>query len=191
MKHERKKALFEVRSGTAILAMTGVLVLTGCSAPAPTTRNYNRLALPDTPRLLAFQAAERSMRERYRIASSDPTTGEIRAEPFESNEVGTQMRVSDIVGVRQRVRTSATARVTGDQRSSDVWCKVLVERLDTTARGMFLADKTMNDLPSSTPADRDGATTQEQNEFWRSMGRDKQQELAILESVAEHLAAPK
>jgi len=42
----------------------------------------------------------------------------------------------------------------------------------------------LSDLPTDTPIDREGATTQEQNTVWRTIGRDKSKERSILDIIA-------
>lgn len=172
-----------------ILLATGCCVaatlLLGCDAPQPTSQSFSYVRLASVSRADAFDAAARAMGERYHIARRDAAAGVITSVPEESDEVATQGRVGDVLGVPRRVRKVATARVTGSDAGAEVWCKVLIEQYDTEEQRMFAADRSMDDAPTSTAADRDGAATPEQNAVWRKTGRDKREERSILRSVSE------
>ncbi len=172
--------------GTLLLVAAG----SGCNAPAPTARTYSYLRLPDTPQSAAFDAALAAMRERYRIDAYDREEGVITSLPEESREVLEQRRVGDMVGVPRRVRRIATTQVTGSDASAEVWCKVLIQRYEAQAAQLFRNDLQMEDAPTGTAADRGSATTQEQNEVWRTARRDKSAERSLLRAVEERAAPP-
>jgi len=159
--------------------------LAGCQAPAPTTRTYSHVHLPEVSRDAAFAAAYTVMRERYPIASSNSESGEMTSAALESTEQAEGGRASDYVGASRRMRRVVTTRVTGTGASADAWCKIVVQRLDTASAQMFSSDLSINDTPTGTAADREGATTREQNEIWHTTHRDKTEERTVLEAIRE------
>jgi hypothetical protein len=165
--------------------------LTGCEAPAPTTRTFSHLTLPETSRAVAYEAALVVMRERYPIDSSDRENAEITSEAIESHERAASGRVGDVLGVPRRMRRVVSTRVTGTEHTAEVWCKIVVQRQDTDAAQMFASDRAMQDAPTLTAADRDGATTDEQNEVWQTTHRDKQEERTVLRSIEEMVVGPR
>jgi len=52
---------------------------------------------------------------------------------------------------------------------------------------MFSNDLALNDAPTATAADRDAATTREQNEVWRVLRRDKLAERTVLQDIRKSL----
>lgn len=162
----------------------GVLA-TGCAAPAPTPRAFSHTRLAGVSREAAFDALHATMRERYRLATVDEGAGIIRSEPTESRESNNQGRVGDFVGVPRRVRKVVTGQVTSESGASDVWCKIVVQQLDTQAALLFENEMRLNDAPTTTAADRDAATTREQNEVWRTANRDRRGERELLRAVEE------
>lgn len=85
----------------------------------------------------------------------------------------------------RRTRSRAQAIVTGTDQNAEVWCKVVVDRYEGQEAALFAHDAQRLDDATGTPADRDGARTEEQNAVWRSVGRDKEQERSILRAVRE------
>ena len=157
----------------------------GCNAPAPTARSFSYLRLPSASKAQAFDAASQAMRERFRITRSDPAAGVIISAPDETTEAVSSGRLGDAVGVPRRIRKIATTRVTGSDTSAAVWCKVVVQQYETDERHLFEQERSLDDLPTATAADRGGATTPEQNAIWRTRQRDKNTERAILRTIAE------
>jgi hypothetical protein len=157
----------------------------GCETPTPTARSFNYMRLPTTSKSDAYTAAREVMRERFRIEHEDRGAGIIRAFPQESAEAVFQGRVGDIVGVPRRVRKVATVHVTGSEKASEVFCKVVVQQDETEDRRLFDREMSIDDTPISTPVDRGSATTTEQNTIWRTTGRDKAMERAIRLAIDE------
>ena len=171
------------------LVCAGLLgaIAAGCEAPAPTARSFNYLRLPSVSRADAFTAAVEALSERFRIARLDREAGVITSVPEERTEVVSRGRVGDLVGVLRRVRKVATIQVTGSDASAEVWCKVVVEVCETQEQRLFAQEHALDDLPTATAADRGGATTPEQNAFWRVIRRDKGTERALRRAINELL----
>jgi hypothetical protein len=158
--------------------------LVGCETAAPTTRSYSLLRLPEVSRAEAFDAAVLAMSERFHIEEADREAGIIRSVPQES-ESDTAGRAGDVVGMPRRVRTIATTHVSGNEQSSEVWCKVVVERSETSETLALSRELSADDAPTETPSQRDAAGTPEQNEVWRATGRDRRTERAVLAAIQE------
>lgn len=157
----------------------------GCSNIAPNPLNYSRARFDSCSRDAAFDAAVLAVSERYRIASSNRSSGTIVAEPLESEGSAPGARLGDIVDAPRRTRTRTKAVVTGKGTSAEVWCKVVIDRCDEQGAELFVHDSARLDDATGTPADRGGARTREQNAVWRAAGRDQAQERSILRAVAE------
>ena len=169
-----------------LLLMIGLL--TGCEASAPTARTYSLQRLPDIPSVTVFRAAEKAVAERYRIDQDQTSRNEgvIISEPIESVEAVPSLRVGDVLGAKRRVRRFVEVRIVTAQDGTQVFCKVPIQVCETDERALYSRpQRGSTDYPSDTPADRDAATTPEQNTYWCTRNRDKVQEREILESIRE------
>ena len=165
-----------------------IALSSGCQAPAPTPRAFSHVRLPGVSRATAFDAMQAAMRERYQLATVDADAGVIRSTPTETRESNDQGRVGDFLGAKRRMRRVATSQVTGTDTSAEVWCKIVIQQQDTQAARLFDSDMRLNDAPTATAADRDAATTREQNEIWRTTSRDRRGERELLRAVEEIVA---
>ncbi|RJP36802.1 MAG: hypothetical protein C4547_06670 [Phycisphaerales bacterium] len=86
-----------------------------------------------------------------------------------------------------RRRSVATAHVRRSAGTATAYCRVEIQERSTDAARFHAAEHGLTDVPSDTPIDREGATTEEQNTVWRVVGRDKRRERAILEMIAAFL----
>lgn len=177
------------RSLCATCVVIGAVLCTGCANVAPSPLNYSHARFDGCSRAEAFDATRRALSERYRIARSDADTGTITAQPLEMQGPAPGSRLGDLVKTPRRTRIRARAVVTGTDQQAEVWCKVVVDRFDQAGSTLFQRDASRVDDPSGTPADRGGARTAEQNQVWRTVGRDKAQERSILSAVREIVAA--
>jgi hypothetical protein len=169
----------------AIALPSLVFTLTGCASPAPNRTNYSYLRIQAHSRDAVFNAARRAMQERFRLDKVDEHRGIIRSVPVETTGQTDTHRVGDVVGVKRRLRRIATTRVEGTDNAAEVWCRVIVEEYETDNRRLFDQDRSINDVPTETAAERGGATTPEQNAVWRTSSRDKVLERSILRSISE------
>ena len=169
----------------ALPLLASLLAMTGCDTPAPNRTNYSYMRLQDQSRAAAFDAAERAMQERFRLDRVDAQRGIIKSTPLEMTGQNDTGRVGDMVGAERRLRRTATTRVDGSDSMAEVWVRVIVEEYETNDRQLFDQDRSINDMPTETAADRGGATTPEQNALWRTTSRDKVLERSILRSISE------
>lgn len=177
-------------TGRALLAglfTAGVLTLAACESPAPTGRSHTALRQQSTTAAAAFAAAEQALRERFRIEVRDPKRGILRTSALETRERVQSGRMGDALGAPRRVRKIAEVRIESLGDDVNIWCRVTVEQDDTGAHQLFVADQGLSDIPSDTPADREGGATARQNTVWRTTGRDRQLEREIRLAIQELL----
>lgn len=159
----------------------------GCASPRPSAVNYNVVTLSGATDLAAMDAAEGALAEHFTLARREAGTQTLTTLPTESEAVGGGERIGDVIGARRRERRYAEVRIEPAGSSVKVYCKVLVQEYDTDAHQVFSRDHATTDLPGDTPADRDAATTTEQNAVWRTKRRDKELERRILRDIQERL----
>ncbi len=179
----------------ASLLLYGTLVsgtIVGCEAPGPTatagSQNAARQRFFGQPSADVFAAAEEAVAEHFRIERSDPAAGIIVAEPKEGPDAEAGATLRKVRGAEERVRRAAEVRVENAGSSAVVYCRVAVQRLETSQRQTFARDYAARDIPNETPVDREGATTPEQNAVWSTTRRDRALESAILRAIDEKLA---
>lgn len=165
------------------------IAVTGCESTGPSSKNFSYVRLPGVDKESAFTAATKAMREGHDIARIDRDQWMIQSVPEETEEEATTPRVGDLVGVPRNVRRVATAYVTGTTGATEAWCKIVIERNESREHNLFKNDMQQDDTASATPAERDAATTTEQNSVWRMLRRDKRAEREFLNTVREMTTA--
>lgn len=161
------------------------LTVVGCESPGPSSKNFSYVRLPGVAKEAAFTAATKTMRETHDIARIDREQWMIQSVPEETEEEATTPRVGDLVGVPRNVRRVVTAYVTGTDKATEAWCKIVIERNESQEHYLFKNDMQQDDTATGTPADRDAATTVEQNSVWRMLRRDKRAERDFLNAVRD------
>ncbi len=161
------------------------LLATGCETSGPTTKTFSYVRLPGVDRTSAFSAAVDAMRENHDIATIDRDQWVLHSVPQETEEEAATPRVGDLVGIPRTVRRVVTAYVTGDDQNAEAWCRVAIERNESNEHNLFIHDMQQDDTATATPADREAATTTEQNSVWRTLRRDKRAERELLDKVRE------
>jgi hypothetical protein len=159
----------------------------GCPEERATPLTYNVLRLSGAPEEAVFDAATRVLAEHFSIARADRTAGLVEGVPEETVGSSRGGRLGDVVVGPRRERRVAEVRVEKAGGLVKVYCKVQVQEYDTQAHQMFDREHARDDLPGSTPADRDAATTTEQNAVWRNRQRDRDMESEILRAIREQL----
>lgn len=165
-----------------VIVIVGIMA-TGCESPSPTARSFSYVRLPGVDRATAFAAATEAMRQNYSIAEIDRDQWMIHSVPEETEEEATTPRVGDLVGVARNVRRIATAYVTGTDQTAEAWCKIVIERNESNEHRLWVQDMKRDDTASATPAERDAATTTDQNSVWRTLRRDKRAERDLLNTI--------
>jgi hypothetical protein len=169
---------------TLIVSITAALLLAGCAAPGPTAQNFLVRHATDLPRDAVFARAEVALLELgYQIDRADSAEGVLTTQPVMGAE--SAKSASGFGLGRVTVRTVAEVRVQAAETGSTVFCRVRVEQLATASHAAFLQDRGASDLPSQTPIDREGATTEEQNAVWTMIRRDRAKERAIIGAILD------
>jgi len=171
---------------TSLMALA--TVITGaCEEPRPTAGSYTPLRQRSVSPATAFAAAEQALGERFPIETRDPQSGLLTTAAVDSRAAQASRRFGDVLSTPRRVRKTARVRVEPAGDGVNIWCKVIVEENETGAHALFAQEHSLSDIPSDTPADRDGATTTEQNSVWRYKGRDRRLEREIRRAIQELL----
>ena len=180
-----------MKNGRLYLAGFLAIGAAGCLEPRATALNYNVLRLSGAPEAAVFDAAARAMGEHFTIRRHDRAAGILEAVPIESIGAESRGRLRDVMAVPRRERRIAEVRVESVGSVVKIFCKVLVQEHDSQAHQMFGREHALDDLPTDTPAERDAATTTEQNAVWRTKRHDRELESRILRAVPEQLAGAK
>jgi len=168
--------------------VAAALLATGCESSGPTTQTFSYVRLAGIDRASAFSAATEAMRESHDLARIDRDQWTIQSVPEETEEEAATPRVGDLVGAARTVRRVVTAYVTGDNENSEAWCRVAIERNESNEHNLFIHDMQRDDTATFTPAERDAATTTEQNSVWRTLRRDKRAEREMLNKIQDMTA---
>lgn len=177
-----------MRNTMALVAGVVSVAVTGCSQPRATPLNYKVVRLSGATEEAVFDAAVGALSEHFTVSRSDPVTGILEGAPIEGVRTGGSGRLGDLVSAPHRQRRVAQMRVESSGTTVKVFCKVLVQMCDTPAHQMYGQEHALHDLPTDTPAQREAATTTEQNSVWRNKYRDKALESEILRAVREQVA---
>lgn len=177
----------------SIVLMAALLTASGlaCNLRDPNAVVFQRQRLRDVTYRSAFAAAEQALHERFGIAHRDVDAGVIRANPAQSVLDATGMRIiSDAVGTPRHARRVAEIRVRADGPYIDVYCRVLVQELETEKFRVMQRERGVYDQPTDTPADDEASTTPEQNAVWVNRSRDRVMERQILAAIHERVQEP-
>jgi hypothetical protein len=163
----------------------------GCVSTAPSPANYTVRTTTLTDRGEILDSVEIALIDRgYVIERRDDRAGVITTYPIESMPSEPSLRHSRVIRSPTPIRTRAEIRLEPAGASLRIHCKVVVQEQDTEAARMFALQRGGYDTPRDTPIDRDAATTEEQNAYWRTVRRDKNAERAILDSVQGTVMLP-
>lgn len=164
------------------------LAAAGCTQTAFQTVSvsYQRQRLRTTDYHAVFDAAERAVRESFRIAERDRDAGIIRGEQRYADVRPDGLRViSESVGAPLRARKVAEVRLRRHDSDIEVLCRVFVQENTTDAVRMLTREHGVYDQPYDTPADREAGTTRAQNTVWRNRRRDRSTERQLMASIRE------
>jgi hypothetical protein len=167
----------------------GVLLLplpyAGCAARGPSPLEFTVRQFSEMDRQTAMQRAETTLITMgYEIDRYDEQSGVITTRPVRGPASG-ESRVPRIsISDRSPTRHICEVRVKRGDTGTHVYCRVLVQQLATEAHRMFLNDRSISDSPADTSIDREAATTEAQNQVWRTIRRDKIRERALLSAIA-------
>lgn len=161
------------------------IIAAGCKVQQPPSVVFQRQRFDGVSYRSAFDAAERALGERFAIEARDPAAGILRARPVPETLDPSGRRISDRVGHPGAGRRLAELRVQQEGSYVDVYCRVLIQELETERFRMAERQRGVYDQPTDTPADTEAGTTPEQNAVWVNRSRDRDMERQILRSVEE------
>ncbi len=156
--------------------------LTSATEPAGRSGGATPLTLPNTSTDVAFDAGLAAMRHYFNQVDSNPAIGKIESGQVEYAQTGGTGRFRDnAFKFRNRMRHKATLWITRSDSGTLARCQVRVQRLDTADHRVFRDQQRFNDLPNTTPIDREAGVSSVQNQAWTEMPRDRKREREILQ----------
>jgi hypothetical protein len=174
-------------SRSALLLCLIPVVGMGCAA-APDASRFATRAIQAADQDAVFAAAIPIMRREFGRIDVDRSGRWIEAtRVYSADDQSNTAR--DLVRAPSTLRQNALMHVrrSGDTAVAEI--RVDIQRRDTERRRMMMSSPTrLTDRPSSTPIDRDAATTTKQNEVWTNVRRDRPLERSLLEELAEWAA---
>lgn len=184
----RAEAAGSSASRTILAACALVLAgAQGCSELSTSSADRNiggvtPLKMPTVPTDRAFDAGLIAMRQYFNHVDATRAEGRLTSGWAEYDQKGGTGRFRDTaLNFRNRMRRRATLWISSAESGAVAKCQVRTQRLDTADHRAFQQQQQFNDLPNSTPIDRDAGTTTEQNQAWTDMQRDRQMERELLQ----------
>jgi len=161
-----------------------VLCISSCASSGPAVLNYSLRQLPVIdPIELARNAEHALMEEGYTIDRSNKDDSTITTLPMTTIRPNLKLDRRRLVGQKPELRRQAFIRIIQRADSVKIHCKVTLQELVTEMHRFMVLDRQGIDTPTSTPIQREGATTVKQNSVWRTIRRDKLQERRILDAI--------
>ena len=167
-----------------ILVLIAILLCgfgAGCIEPSAGTSRQ----LGDVQYEVAFVEAKDVLSQYFSIKDSDPDTGIINCRP------------GKVQAGRERLLGSSAARHVAKMRlrredgAIVAHLSIAIQRQGREGFGMGSLRRPGEDdytgVPDHTPAEREGATTPEQNDVWQTQRQDKALEIEILSQLRERL----
>jgi len=169
-------------------ALPTAWLISACAGPsaAPLAYSVRRVTSAASDALLA-QAESALVDRGYRIRSRDEALGVLVTEPVDV-AVDRAFPGSSRILSRARLRRIVEVRVTSGDGGVSVFCKVAIQERVTEAHRLFALGG--DGAPGRTPIEREAATTDEQNEVWRTIRRDRPTERDILSAILQDDVSP-
>ncbi|MGB2820398.1 MAG: hypothetical protein WBF17_05420 [Phycisphaerae bacterium] len=163
-----------IRHAWIVVAVVAACVAAGCNQPTPGTSR----SLGAVDYASAFAAANEVMAQYFSVESSDPLTGIIESRP------------KPVPAPNERLlggspaRQVATLRIRSEGKAVVAYATVALQRQGGAMLGQIRPGTDNYDsVPNQTPAEREGATTVEQNESWRTHKYAHDVERRILQDI--------
>jgi hypothetical protein len=167
-----------MRQGCTVVMLVAAAMAAGCGQIA--SGKSRSLGAVDYSQ--AFAAAAEVMRQNYSVDSADAETGAIKASP-QPVKAGRERLMGG-----SPAREQATMLVRREGNEVVAYASVVRQRMSgPTLRDMSLRTDTYDTVPNATPAEREAATTAEQNESWTSRGHAIDVERRLLDDVYKAL----
>ena len=163
------------------------LVLVGaCASSRPRAGNSAVRRFQAVDQRVVFDTAAAVLSDMgYIVDRQDGAAGLLTTRPIldlpEDQGTPRALRLSS----KGRTRRIVKVRVAQTTETVSVFCRVLVQEQTTQAHRLLAEDYRGSDTPTTTPIERDAATTREQNTVWQTIRRDKPAERRILGAIAE------
>jgi hypothetical protein len=146
--------------------------------------HWNRIVLADTTPDRAFDEAIVAVRQYFPAFDASRADMRIITPMVEYSQRGGTERIRDSAfKPNNRMRRRATLIVSPNGDGSVALCEVRVQRLDTADHRAFQQHREFNDVPNSTPIQRDAGVSGAQSETWTEMPRDSKLERDILQII--------
>lgn len=181
--------------GTFMLTagMAAATFLAGCGGAEPgTTYTLGAVSYES-----AFATSREVLSQHFSVLPSDPGSGVLtcRPKPVEAETPDASGRVDvsrGLLGLTSAGRRqTATLRLLREGKLIVAHLAVTIEqRGDPVYRGMPQPDQEYSSVPNLSPAEETAATTPDQNDVWRPVGRDEALERTILDDIRSALAPP-
>jgi len=171
-------------SHAACLCLSFVVV-GGCASPGPSPLSFDVQHFPGADSAATFERAEIALINLgYRIDKRDRAGGIITTKPIAGSARDEPRRRTVSLSGPRATRRICEVLITDDDGGVGVYCRMIVQELSTEAHRLSARDHGISDTPGQTPIDREGATTDSQNQVWRTIRRDKTTEQEILAAIA-------
>lgn len=178
-----------------VLAGCLAMVLAGCDLPPPRAGSPTRTdggsfvgrQIPGTDVAAVRPIAEDVFRQHFRIDNENSDAHMLVSLPTEVTEGGSPQRVRDMIrDAHSRHRRLGELHLMQEGPNVVIRCRVQLQRLDTTERAAFQAQRG-DDRPNTTAIDREGGATPRTREEWVTIGRDRTTERTVLEAIQKRL----
>jgi len=167
-----------VRHAWIVVAVVGACVAAGCSQPTPGTSR----SLGTVDYASAFAAANEVMAQYFSVESSDPESGIIQSRPKPVRAPHERLLGGS------PARQVATLRIHPEGKTVVAYATVALQRQGgAVLRHIRPGTDNYDSVPNQTPAEREGATTVEQNESWRTHAYAHEVERKILQDIYRSL----
>jgi len=174
-----------VVSAVALAGAQGCSELSTTSGTDGAGGGATPLKMPNTTTDAAFDAGLDAMRQYFNHVQDLRLEGRLVSGWAEYDQKGGTGRLRDAtLNYRNRLRRRATLWISAAEPGAVAKCQVRTQRLDTADHRVFEQQQQFNDLPNSTPIDREAATTTDQNQAWSEMQRDRQMERELLQVLS-------
>lgn len=186
------------RWSTAVGSVVSRVILAGCAIALAGAQGCSELSttsgtdgasggatplkMPNSTTDVAFDAGLTAMRQYFNHVDAIRAEGRLVSGWAEYDQKGGTGRLRDAtLNYRNRLRRRATLWIRPTESGAVAKCQVRTQRLDTADHRLFEQQQQFNDLPNSTPIDREAGTTTDQNQAWTEMQRDRQMERELLQ----------
>lgn len=177
------------RMNGALCAAVCIALAGGCASSPGSAASATFRVLPGVDVADAFTHADAALASLgYHVTVRDLDRGVIETAPHSAAGPTDPGRVRPVRN--EPTRTIARVHLAPTDAGARVSCRVMVQERSTQAHRLFRADRARSDLPTETPIEIEGATTDAQNTVWHTRRRDRLQERSIIEEIQRNAGIP-